>query len=343
MKKYFFILLISVLFFTPAFALADEKANFSMEKIFYMSQLKEKEGIESLKNNADKIDILAPQFYAVTDKLELAGGLDDELRGMIKQKNLRVMPLVANAGFKQDVIHNLLVSEKDQGTIINGLVYLAKKNDYIGWQFDFENISYLDRDLYSAFVDKTALVMHENGLILSVAAVSRIVDYEDTDAFKNWGGVFDYARLAKAVDFIGLMTYDDSNSVGPVASLPFINNVLNYVKNEIPPEKLSLGIPLYYWGWQAQPFKKITRSGTYQRLLRIMSNFSHTLGFDQTLGTSWLSYFWQGDQYLLWFQDDRSFENKLDIIERNNFRGFSAWVLGVEDPLIWNALVASGN
>ena len=52
----------------------------SPEKIFYMNQSGEKKGIASLKKNADKIDILAPQFYAVSDKLKLVGGLDNNLK-----------------------------------------------------------------------------------------------------------------------------------------------------------------------------------------------------------------------------------------------------------------------
>lgn len=311
------------------------------EKIFYMSQTKEKQGILSLKKNADKIDILAPQFYAVNSKLKLAGGLDANLKNVIAQNKVKVMPLVANAGFKQSVIHNLLLSPTAQDAIIKSLLDTAKKEKYIGWQFDFENISYLDKDLYSAFVEKTATALHKNGLILSVAAVSRSVDYENTDAFKNWGGVFDYERLAKAVDFISLMTYDDPNSVGPVASEPFINKVLAYVKGKIPPEKLSLGIPLYNWGWSVNPFKKISAGGTYDGLLYIRSNFRHDLGFDEVLGASWLTYFWNNKQYQVWYQDKKSFENKLDVIKQNNFRGFSAWVMGVEDPEIWSALSKS--
>jgi len=308
------------------------------EKIFYISQSKEKEGVASLQKNADKIDILAPQFYAVSAKLKLTGGLDANLKKIIQQKKLKVMPLVANAGFKQDVIHNLLLSSDAQDAVIKSFVGIAKKEKYIGWQFDFENISYLDKDLYSAFVERAARALKENGLILSVAASSRSVDYEDTDAFKNWGGAFDYARIAKAADFISLMTYDDPNSIGPVASLPFINSVLNYVKDKIPPEKLSLGIPLYYWGWDAQTSKKITASGTFQKLLKIMDSFRYNHGFSADLGAAWLTYVNQNKQYNIWYQNKDSFENKLTLIKQNNFRGFSAWVLGIEDPGIWSAL-----
>ena len=320
-------------FATPFLCLAS-----GTERIFYMSQLKEKQGIKSLQKNADKIDILAPQFYGISEKLKLVGGLDAPLQKVISQYKMKVMPLVSNAGFRQDVMHNFLISPTAQDAAVKVFVDTAKKNKYIGWQFDFENISYLDKDLYSTFIEKTAQALHKSGFILSVAAVSRSVDYEDTDAFKNWGGAFDYARIAKATDFISLMTYDDPNSVGPVASVPFINKVLGYVKDKIPPGKLSLGIPLYYWGWCADTAEKVTSSGTFNKLLGIMDNFRCTLGYDDVLGASWLTYSYNDHQYNLWYQDKQSFQGKLDIIKKNNFRGFSAWVLGVEVPGIWSAL-----
>jgi spore germination protein YaaH len=334
-QKYFLLFTISAFMAAPFLCSA---ATYNPEKIFYMSQLKEKEGIASLKKNSDKIDILAPQFYGVSAKMQLTGRLDANLTSVINQNNIKVMPLVTNSGFKQDIIHNLLLSSTAQNAIIKGLVYIAQKDNYIGWQFDFENINYLDRDLYSAFVEKSAQSLHKNGLALSVAAVSRSVDFEDTDAFENWSGVFDYARIAKAVDFVSLMAYDDPDSTGPVASLPFTQKVLDYAKDKIPPEKLSFGIPLYNWGWSTDPFKKITASGTYDGLLYIRSNFRHDLGFNDALGAAWLTYFWQNKQYQVWYQDKQTFENKLDIIKQNNFRGFSAWVLGVEDPGIWSVL-----
>ena len=308
-----------------------------------MSNLKESQGIVSLQKNADKIDILAPQFYGISPSLKLVGGLDSNLKAVIAQKKIKVMPLVSNADFRQDVIHNLLISGTAQNAVIKSFVDTAKKNKYIGWQFDFENISYLDKDLYSSFVEKTAKSLHANGLILSVAVVSRTVDFEYTTAFKNWSGVFDYARIAKAVDFISLMTYDDPNSVGPVASVPFVNNVLNYVKDKIPPGKLSLGIPLYNWGWCTSPFKKVTSSGTYDGLLYIKNNFDCEVGFNSALGASWLTYSFGNKQYQVWYQDKTTFQSKLDIATQKNLRGFSAWVLGVEDPGIWDTLSATKN
>jgi spore germination protein YaaH len=69
-----------------------------------------------------------------------------------------------------------------------------------------------------------------------------------------------------------------------------------------------------------------------------MDNFRYNSGFDDALGASWLTYSYQNKQYQVWYQSQQSFENKLALIKQNSFRGFSAWVLGDENPAIWSAL-----
>ncbi len=336
MRKYFliFFCLFALLAF-PIFGLADT-VNF--EKIFYLSPAKETTGIASIKKNAKNIDILAPQVYGVTASLKVVGGLSKKLQKVVLDYKLKVMPLVANGGFSQKIMHDLLVSPSAQDKFVQFLVKEAKDKKFVGWQFDFENINYKDKDLYSQLVEKTAKELHKNNLILSIAAVSRTVDYENTDAFLNWSGAFDYKRIADAADFISLMTYDDSKSLGPVASIPFVESVLDYVKDKIPAEKLSMGIPVYYWGWTTDPYVRIRSGGSFQRIMNIRASTRHSLGFDWALGTSWLTYAYQTQKYLLWFEDKNSFQLKLDVMKKNNFRGFSVWVLGDEDPAIWSIL-----
>ncbi|OGZ79050.1 MAG: hypothetical protein A2312_02155 [Candidatus Staskawiczbacteria bacterium RIFOXYB2_FULL_32_9] len=308
------------------------------ERIFYTNSAKEKEAILSIKKNYKKIDVLAPQSYVLNANLKLVGGPSKELKKVIKDYNFKTMPLVTNGVFEQEIIHNLLINNKAQDNFISDLIKIAKKEKYIGWQYDFENISYLDRDLYSLFVEKTFQEFKNNNLILSIAVVTRLTDFEDTDAFKNWSGVFDYKRLSDSADFISVMTYDDPSSQGPVASLPFVNSCLKYLKNKIPAEKLSLGVPLYYWSWQLNPAKKINYGGNYNRLLDIMASNKHITGFDATLGSAWMTYYYKNKQYAFWYTDKKTIQLRMEIIKQNNLRGFSAWVLGVEDPAIWQAI-----
>lgn len=317
--------------------------NIPLEKIFYTNKGKEAEAILSIKKNYKKIDILAPQSYVLTSDLKLSGGMSKNLKAVIKKYNLKTMPLVANNNFSQKIIHDLLINPEAQDAFITNLIKTAKTENYFGWQYDFENISYLDKDLYSSFVEKTAeafkksfdSTQNKQKLILSVAVVTRFVDYENTNAFKNWSGVFDYERLAKSADFISVMTYDDPNSAGPVASMPFVKNCLTYLKDKIPAEKLSLGIPLYYWSWQTSPAKKINYGGNYNRLLSIMASNRHQTGFDEILQTSFMTYVYKNTPYIFWFTDKKTMQTRINFIKQNNLRGFSAWLLGVEDPAIW--------
>lgn len=332
MNKKFWVLILFTLAL-PCFAWAK-----TPERIFYMNGSRQAQAIASIKKNYKKIDILAPQSYVVTSNLKLSGGLSTNLKKVIKAHKIKTMPLVANNSFSQKTIHNLLLAPSSQDLIIASLISVAKQEKYIGFQYDFENISYLDRDLYSAFIEKTAKEFKKNNLIFSVAVITRQTDYQDSDAFKNWGGVFDYKRIANVVDFISIMTYDDPNSVGPVASIPFIKNCLDYVKDKIPAEKLSLGIPLYYWAWDMSSSKKINIGGNYDRLLDIMANNKCQTGFDASLGTAWMAYFLSGKQYAFWFTDKKTAQMRIDLIKEYNLRGFSAWLLGVEDPAIWQVI-----
>jgi len=311
--------------------------NYNSEKIFYLAPYNAVKGVESVSQNWQEIDILAPQYYSVTSDLLLRGKLGPQLKKVIADHNLKVMPLVVNGGFSQKTIHNLLLAPDVQLNLANSLVKIAKLDNYIGWQFDFENINYQDKDLYTAFVQRVYPVFQKDNLIFSVAVSPRIVDFEDTNAFINWSGVYDYKKIADSCDFVSLMTYDDNNSVGPAASTVFDNNVLAYVKDKIPPQKLSLGIPLYYWKWSVSRDKKVGM-GSYKNVLNIMANFKYNLGFDANLGVSWLTYFVKNQQYKIWFEDKQSFNAKLGIAENNNLRGFSAWLLGGEDPAIWSIL-----
>jgi spore germination protein len=69
-----------------------------------------------------------------------------------------------------------------------------------------------------------------------------------------------------------------------------------------------------------------------------MENFRYVLNFDQSLGVSCLSYSHNKKNYKVWFEDKQSLQAKLDVIKNNNFRGFSAWLIGGEDPDIWKIL-----
>ena len=54
-------------------------------------------------------------------------------------------------------------------------------------------------------------------------------------------------------------------------------------------------------------------------------------------GQTWVSYNYNGVNYTIWAENAESFQRKLDNIKQAGLRGYSAWVLGDEDPKVWEA------
>ena len=70
--------------------------------------------------------------------------------------------------------------------------------------------------------------------------------------YTDWRGAYDIAAIAKYVDLVCLMTYDQHTRwtmPGPVAGWQWTVDNLNYALKVVPKEKLSLGIPLYGYHW----------------------------------------------------------------------------------------------
>ncbi|MEN9524076.1 MAG: hypothetical protein RL536_145 [Candidatus Parcubacteria bacterium] len=307
------------------------------ERLFYFTDTPSARA--SLAKNIDKIDIFAPQTYSINKSLIPYGRLNKEVKNIIGNHKIKVMPLITNDGFRQDIIHNLLASSTAQERVINFMIKEAKNNNYYGWQFDLEHISSTDRDLFTQFIKKTNDVFQKNDLALSIAVVVKVDESTTSDWYKNWSGVFDYKAISQNSDFISIMTYDDPDSKGPTASIPYVIKTLEYILEDgIEPQKISLGIPAYYWSWATYPKLKRIRSGSYSRLLTIKARTNYKENFSEELGVPWISFKEYGVTYEVWYENQKSFNLKTDLINKYGLRGFSMWVMGMEDPSIWKSL-----
>lgn len=134
---------------------------------------------------------------------------------------------------------------------------------------------------------------------------------------------------------------------GPVAGLPWMREMMDWVLAQgVAPEKISLGIPSYSDYWLPTYSEE---SGARVRGRDI--SFARANELAGAAGAEWT---WSGEQgvaYAFWrrnvtfdwiFREDaRSFGLKLDLMgEYAGLRGISVWVLGSEDPGIWDVLAA---
>jgi spore germination protein YaaH len=194
--------------------------------------------------------------------------------------------------------------------------------------------------MYTAFVAKTSEALRKEKLQFSVAVIPRSTDYDPNSTNQDWSSGYDYKAIAPYVDFVSIMSYDDPYSVGPVASMPFTERVLDYMMTQIPKEKISLGVPLYCWKWDDQINMRV---GSLTHKLadaeyRKASSKTRKKGYDEDLGAAWYKYRLNNNNYTVWCEGEDSMEEKIDLIEKYNLHGFSAWAIGQEGTWLWRML-----
>jgi len=58
--------------------------------------------------------------------------------------------------------------------------------------------------------------------------------------------------------------------------------------------------------------------------------------------TPWFQYSDVSGFHTGWYEDNRSLEAKLELMQEYHLRGFAGWRLGVEDPKFWTLAAARG-
>lgn len=346
MKKSIFLLIIIFSFVSQT--LAQEK---KLEGLWYYTETPRSR--ESLFRNISKINILGPQTYELQMDGKIKSTMKDDVINLAQKNKVKIMPLLANTNgkyFNQKTILNLLDNTENWEKVSKYMREEAFKNSYWGWQLDLENIPVGHKGKFTEFVKylRQEFDKPENPyrLTLSIAIVSKIsdnpADYQ-ASYWKNWAGAYDYKILASSTDFLSVMAYDQPNSPGPVATIAWSKKVLDYSLKNIPADKISFGIPVYSWAYRAKEKKQFTMVDfpfVYKKLThfdkRDRKNMTTGAGTSKFYGNiSWVSYNQSGKNYTIWYEDKNSFKVKFDQLQRANVRGFSAWVLGDEDPKIW--------
>jgi spore germination protein len=129
------------------------------------------------------------------------------------------------------------------------------------------------------------------------------------------------------------MTYDDPFSKGPIARYSWIRGILDYTVKHVPPKKISLGLPLYYWVWNSSGTR--LGAGGYKGLKSVLDKYRTTYFYDEKYQAPRITYKKNKKTYTLWYENGKSLNKKIDLIKEYGLGGFSAWSLGSEVPSVY--------
>jgi spore germination protein YaaH len=261
--------------------------------------------------------------------------------------------------FSRAVAHSVLNDAVIRKRVIDRMVEICRRYDLYGMQVDIEAIHVEDRDALTRFYREAADALHRDGRKISIAVVHRAEESAGPTTYtqwmmEDWRGAFDLKALGEIGDFVKIMSYGQHTRrtpPGPSQGLPWLEQVVQYFVQYVPPEKLSLGITMSGSRWHA-------RADTVNYPLLLAGTTSSgisredALALVEKLGAEplrWddrqkvlIGYVENGGvfEWLVLDDDARSLDAKLDLVRKYKLRAINMWVNGREDPVLWERLGA---
>lgn len=210
----------------------------------------------------------------------------------------------------------------------NGLIQdiVAASVEFDGVQIDFETIRPEEGSAYQFFLKELKGKLRP-GKVLSVAVPARI---------QRQGDAYDYPAIAAIADTVLVMAYDEhwrTGSAGPIASVDWCQRVCRFAKENVPSDKLVMGLPLYGRAWQEETMARSLTFNQTQDLLRLLSK---TPSRDK--GDTPFFEYWQPAKLKVFYEDMESLSAKLTMYRDEGIQVVGFWRIG-QGPLdLWRRL-----
>ncbi len=276
------------------------------------------------------LTFLSPFSYSLTPQGELVPPDDSDL--IFRAQRAAVMPLMVvtnifDEGFSTENLTGILASEELSERLLSNILAELRSKSYYGVNMDIEYIAPDDREAYNAFLERLAQRVHEEGYILVTALAPKISADQPGLLYE----AHDYAAQGRIADYIILMTYEWGYTYGPplaVSPLNEVRRVLDYAVTDIPPEKILMGMPNYGYDWTL-PFMRGTpaRSIGLSEAVELAQQYGAEIQYDETAQAPYFNYTDNGQQHIVWFDDARSIEQKLRLIDEYGLAGASYWTV----------------
>lgn len=284
------------------------------------------------------VNVLSPTWLEFEDP---KGNLTDRgTRSYVERahgKGYQVWPLMSHNFLNSEWTHEILSSTENRDRVIKQLVNYVETYNIDGINIDIENLEQRTGPYWVQFMNELYPIMREQGI------------YVSTDVYvpSPWTIHYNRAEVAKSVDYFVIMAYDQhwsgSEEAGSVGTLPWVREAIEKTLEEVPEEKVILGVPFYARLWREEveldgEIKLSTRalgmSGVKEEL---KSNQVIPL-WDDVLGQYYAEYEKDGALYKVWMEEEDSMRERAKLVSGYNLAGISGWKLGLESPGAWQVI-----
>ena len=154
-------------------------------------------------------------------------------------------------------------------------------------------------------------------------------------------GAYNYAALAKVVNYLVLMLYDEhynGSAAGPVSPYPWVVANMNWFLHtaRIAPSKLVMAAGVYGYDWP----KGSTRARELPLNAVLAEAAAHhaTIHMDKASQNPYFTYTAGGSTHVVWFQNQQTLLQRLRLASKLGLHGVAIWALGQETPAVWQTV-----
>jgi len=303
-----------------------------LEVKFFGWVTESKESVDSFARNAAHFTWVSPTGSYVNSTGHFIGNVNRSVVDVARANNVSVVPLVANAGFDDELMHRILTDQAVRDGTISSIIKFVIDGNYSGINIDWENIPAEDREALSSYIGTLCGKLHEHGKIVTVD-----VSGKTSDETTGWSGAWDYKAMGELCDYVCIMVYDyhySGSAAGPVGPLGWLEQVVGYALSSIPREKIVIGIPFYGYDW-------VGSRGEYVSFDQALSKAKDE-GAKVTFSEGDAEYTYSYDvlfaHHEVWFQGAKSTEVRVSSALASGIDKIAAWSIGQEDPRTWEVI-----
>lgn len=255
---------------------------------------------------------------------------------------LTLTPFGPDGQFNNYLIHRMLSDTDSRNRLIRNVYDAVLNMGYEGVNVDFEFILAEDRDLFTEFVRDVTYAVNELGYEVTVDLAPKTSAGQPGLLYEGK----DYPALGAAADRVLVMTYEWGYTYGPamaVAPVNKVREVIEYAVTEIPPEKISMGVPNYGYDWPLPFVRGESKAKTIGNIeaVQIAVNNNAPILFDEVSQAPYFSYVSNGVTHEVWFEDARSMLAKYRLMDEFGLHGFGCWQIMQLFRTMW--IIAQGD
>lgn len=286
------------------------------------------------ESNIEALDVVMPRWYKLSSNGLISASPDKRYVDWAHSKGKKVWAMLGN-GFDPELTDRFLSSSANRATVVGKVKSSLLANGIDGINLDFENMKMENRGQFVAFIRELKAALSVKGKLVTVD-----VTRENPDPF--WSGSYDRAGIGKAADFVIMMGYDEyyggRGEAGSVSSLPWAEEGLRLLLNDVPAHKVMLGVPFYTREWTepAGGGRAVSEEVAGKETDSWLAGHGLTKIWDPAARQFYAEYTDHEGRHRLWIEDRASMAGRWSLVAKYRIGGVAAWAIGQEPANIWS-------